>query len=95
MAKVIHLGNYLPIHYESNKLGDELAKKQFQEEFSTHTEIVISQDSTLNQAISEIKTIWALHSHQASPTYIAYNSEAETLAKVLSDEFGSVSIREI
>lgn len=95
MSKIIRLGNSNPIQYKSHRFGDESVQTEEQPKFDTITTIHVSPDSTVKQALEEIQSIWEDHSHDDAPTFIEYNTEAKSLAIVLSSVYNDVEIREI
>lgn len=93
--RVIYLGNIAPCHYEKGELGSEPVLKAEQPAFETVTEIRVSDDSTLAQALKEVADIWGIHSHNDAPEWIGHNAEAKALAILLADHFKTDDIREI
>lgn len=59
------------------------------------TTINVSPDSSLLEAVHEIKRIWGIHSSSDMPDWIGYSPEAKMLAAVLGDEFGTTDLREV
>lgn len=90
--RIIRLGNSAPKHYEPNRLGDDPVLTVEQPKFDTYTEIAISNDSSLLQAIAEVKTIWDIHSHNVSPEWISGNDN--TLVTLIADEFKIKNIKD-
>ena len=90
--RIIRLGNSAPKRYEPGRLGDDPVLTVDQPKFDTYTEISVSNDSTLLQAIAEIITIWNIHSHNGFPDWISGNDN--TLVTVVADEFKLKDIRE-
>lgn len=95
MSKIIHLGNSNPIHYEYHKLGEDSVHAEDQPKIDTITIIQVSPDSTTRHALEEIQEIWDIHSHDINPTYIGYNTEAKSIAVILSSVYNDIEIREI
>lgn len=93
--RILYLGNIAPCHYEKGELGEEPILKAEQPAFETITEIQVSPDSTLAQAVAEVRTIWDLHSHNDAPEWIGFNAEARSLALLLADEFKVTDLREV
>lgn len=89
--RIIRLGNSAPCHYEKGELGEEPVLKTEQPVFETATEIAVSPDSSLQQAIAEIKTIWSIHSHNDAPDWISGNNEA--LVSLLAEEMKISEVR--
>jgi len=87
---MIYLGNDAPKQYLTSKLGEEPILAGSQASFDTVTSIAVSPDSSLIQAVSEIKTIWNLHSHASAPSSIGCSQDMQTLANILCEEFGNV-----
>ena len=90
MNRMIYLGNEAPKQYLPGKLGADPVLAASQELFETTTTIVVSPDSSLIQAVSEIKTIWALHSFEVAPSSVGCSEDMQTLAAILCEEFGNV-----
>jgi hypothetical protein len=95
MSRIIYLGNSSPIYYKSHKFGEESIQTQDQPKLDTVTTIHISPDSTMKQALEEIQEIWTGHSHDENPSYIGYNTDAHTIAIVLSSMFNNIEIKEV
>lgn len=93
--KIIRLGNTAPKTYLKAEFGAEPTLQDVQPTFDTVTTITVSDSSTLLQSVSEVMSIWNLHSHNVQPNYIEYTFDAKTIALVLSGEFGGVEIREV
>ena len=90
MNRMIYLGNDAPKEYLPGAMGDEPALAGIQTAFATQTVVSVSPDSTIVQAVAEIKTIWSIHSHEAVPVSIGCSEDMVMLANVLCAEFGNV-----
>lgn len=86
--KIIHLGTNAPIKYEVGDLGTDPVMAPDQPAFATYVDIHVSPDSSLLEAVSEVKKIWDIQTHEAIPLWIGANAEAAVLASVLNAEFG-------
>lgn len=96
--RVIQLGTNRPITYLPHQLDSDalLVQSPEQPEQKTYTEISVSVDSTLSQAVEECKRIWSIHTHEDIPLFIGYSLSAKLLADVLNEEYGgNVEMREI
>lgn len=93
--RIIHLGNIAPCHYEKGELGSEPVLTAEQPAFETVTEIRVSDDSDLAQALKEVVTIWGVHSHNDVPEWIGHSADAKSLAILLADHFKIEDIREM
>jgi hypothetical protein len=93
MSRIIHLGTGQPKFYETSKnLGDPLQISLNQPLYKTYVNILVSDGSSLTQAVSECKRIWNIHAHEDIPLYIGYNLAALLLANVLQSEYGGLVI---
>jgi len=90
MNRMIYLGNVAPKMYRPGKLGADPVLTASQKPFETMTTIAVSPDSSLIQAVSEIQTIWGLHSHDTAPSSVGCSEDMMSLALVLCEEFGNV-----
>ena len=88
MSRIIQLGTSHPKKYLPTGMGDALALDTSQPEIETYTQIAISPDSSLRQAVDECRTVWAIHAHEYVPMWIGHNKIAASLATILADEFG-------
>ena len=96
MPRIIQLGTAQPKQYAPATLGNDLVLLEVQPEFPTFTDIHVSGDSSLMQAVAECKDIWDIHTHETTPLWIGYNAEAALLATVLNVEYGgAIELREI
>lgn len=89
----IYLGNVAPITYKPGQMGEDLEHAEDQPVFETVTEINVSDDSSLFEAVDEIKRIWSIHSHDDKPEWIGYSREAMSLATILADEYSVRDLR--
>lgn len=90
MSRMIYLGNNSPKLYLPGQLGVDPVLADDQTPFTTETSIQVSPDSSLLQAVAEIRGIWALHAHQDNPSYVSCSEDLQVLASVLCDEFGGI-----
>ena len=90
MSRMIYLGNVAPKLYLPGQLGDEPVLAPDQTPFVTQTAIQVSENSSLLQAVYEIKNVWLIHSHEAAPTSITCTADVQILANILCQEFGNI-----
>lgn len=95
ITNMIYLGNNMPKNYDPSIMGDDPELSQDQPMSPTETAITVSPDSTLSQSVAEIKTIWAIHSHDDAPSYISCSDDMKLLATFVAAEFGGIPFREL
>ena len=87
---MIYLGNNAPVMYLPGLLGAEPVMAPDQTPFTTQTAVEVSPNSTLLQAVAEIKSIWDIHSHADAPTFVSCSEDMQVIATVLCAEFGGI-----
>lgn len=94
-TRTIYLGNPNPKLYERGNMGEPSVLKEEQTVFNTETVIQMSPDSSVEQCVAEIKTIWEIHSHDLAPSYFKCTSDVQYLYKALFGDFGDVPFKGI
>ena len=92
MTRIVYLGNPFPITSKAGALGRLPVPLSIQAKWDTTTVVRISPDSTMMQAIAEIKTIWKIHSNSASPTWVGFSEEARAIANLIVSEYGGTAV---